>query len=199
MFGSKKLLLGIAFVVALSLCLGVADARANLVLGSAILNGAQEVPPSGSVALGSAAMNVDEDTGLFDFNLFVTGLTSADLVGAGANSTPIHIHSAPAGANGSIVVDVAFQGTIDDIGTTGVKLTVEGGTFGGAQGAVNSDTATNISDLLAGNLYINIHTEAAPGGEIRGQIVPLQIPEPSTVALSALGLLGLAVIRRRRA
>ncbi len=33
-----------------------------------------------------------------------------------------------------------------------------------------SDSQT--ADLLAGKWYVNIHTKANPGGEIRGQVVP---------------------------
>jgi hypothetical protein len=50
--------------------------------------------------------------------------------------------------------------------------------------------------LLAGNLYFNVHTSDHGGGEIRGQI--LLIPEPTTVALLACGLIGMARARVRR-
>lgn len=51
------------------------------------------------------------------------------------------------------------------------------------------------AQLLDGRFYINIHTSANPGGEIRGNLVQA-VPEPTIAALSALGLLSL--VRRRR-
>ena len=57
-------------------------------------------------------------------------------------------------------------------------------------------TATAFNDLLAamtaGKAYLNIHTSAFPGGEIRGFLVPA----PGAAAM--LGLSGLVALRRRR-
>lgn len=54
-------------------------------------------------------------------------------------------------------------------------------------------TAGQESDLLNNLLYINIHSSFEPGGEIRGQLVPV-VPEPSTLGLA---LIGLVLLRRR--
>ncbi len=54
-------------------------------------------------------------------------------------------------------------------------------------GTVANAEAVLIAGLLAGNTYLNIHTTAFPGGEIRGQ---LRVPEPASLLLLASGLLG---------
>ena len=68
-------------------------------------------------------------------------------------------------------------------------------TNGGFSGDVTLSGA-QATALLAGQLYINIHTSTNSGGEIRGQLTA--VPEPSTsAALLAVGALGLAVLCRR--
>ena len=70
-------------------------------------------------------------------------------------------------------------------------LTANGGNVQSAQTAL-------VNGMLAGNSYLNIHTTAFPGGEIRGFLVVT--PEPATLALfgSGLGVVGAMVRRRRR-
>lgn len=62
------------------------------------------------------------------------------------------------------------------------------GTFTGSRAL----TSRQLDDVLAGLTYINVHTEAHTGGEIRGQIV---VPAPATAALLGLAL---TTARRRR-
>ena len=57
-------------------------------------------------------------------------------------------------------------------------------TVGGFSGTVTL-TSEQASALPEGRLYINVHTAANPGGEIRGYLV---VPEPSSMALLATGL-----------
>jgi hypothetical protein len=64
----------------------------------------------------------------------------------------------------------------------------------------NTNVAGAKAALLAGmsngRSYFNIHSTFAPGGEIRGFVEV--VPEPSTYALMATGLLGLGLTVRRR-
>jgi len=65
-------------------------------------------------------------------------------------------------------------------------------------GSVANAEATLINGLLSGLTYLNVHTNAFPGGEIRGFVV--QVPEPETYALLLAGLavIGIAMRKRRR-
>jgi hypothetical protein len=68
-----------------------------------------------------------------------------------------------------------------------------------AGGSLANADATIIANANAGRAYLNIHTSAFPGGEIRGFLV--ETPEPSTYVLMATGLAAVAAAgwRRRRA
>jgi len=61
-------------------------------------------------------------------------------------------------------------------------ITAHGGTVAGAEAALEAG-------LLAGETYLNIHTQQFGGGEIRGILAA--VPEPSTWAMMLLGFAGL--------
>ena len=68
--------------------------------------------------------------------------------------------------------------------------------IGTANPAVGSATisASQETDLLAGLWYVNVHSTAFGGGEIRGQVL---VPEPGMLGLVAVGVLALVVRSRR--
>ncbi|HYK02112.1 MAG TPA: CHRD domain-containing protein [Thermoanaerobaculia bacterium] len=106
------------------------------------LRGDQEVPPVNSTASGGCYGVLDQPATTF----------SLTCVHSVSSATVMHIHRAPAGANG----DIAF-----DLGDPSSPVTA---TWTGM-------TPADISQLLAGDLYLNIHTAGRPSGEIRGQIL----------------------------
>jgi len=110
-------------------------------------SGQEEVPFSDTLATAQASLT---------FNL-VTGDVTGALTTNGITATAAHIHDAYAGMNGGVLVPLAQDGGDPTI------FTVPDG---------SSVDAAGIDRLLAGALYINVHSAAAPGGEIRGQILP---------------------------
>jgi hypothetical protein len=119
----------------------------NLVQFDLMLSGEEEVPSTGSQATAQASFMIDLATGAVEGQLTINGLTA----------TAAHIHDAFAGVNGPILV-----GLVQDAGDPSL-FTVPAGAM--------LDTA-GIDRLLAGALYVNAHSAANPGGEIRGQILP---------------------------
>lgn len=123
----------------------------------------------------------------------------SDLTG---NTSNAHIHGPTANANGNIggtdFVE-ANLGVLINLQASAVAgiTTNPSATGGGISGTTTVGiTAAQEAALLGNRTYLNVHTTANGGGEMRGFLV--QVPEPSTalVTLTALGACGL---RRRRA
>lgn len=122
----------------------------------------------------------DDVTNVLTVNVgWGTGNGFTDLSG---NASAAHIH-----------------GNAVQTGTAGVIFNMSSGlTNSASNGFVNFSTpvlnAQQESDLFAGLWYVNVHTSANPGGEIRGNI----IPEPSSSALLLGAVSMVALFRRRR-
>jgi hypothetical protein len=123
-----------------------------------ILTGAQEVPPVNTIANGTANFQYNAVANTFDLDLFVSGIELTDLT-ALPELTGAHIHVGPPGVNGPIIVNLGIVGW--QVEPAGIRL----------QLAAQPFPAANIADLLAGDTYINVHSTANPGGEVRGQIL----------------------------
>lgn len=125
---------------------------------SATLSGDNEVPPVETEATGEATFELTETEDGLHYEI-----TAENIDGVVA----AHIHCAPDGVNGPVGVTL-FDGdpTIPD-GTL-VEDTVMGPDDGNGCGW--ETLADVVAAMRAGEAYVNVHTEANPAGEIRGQI-----------------------------
>jgi len=110
----------------------------------AILNAASEVPPNDSTGKGSADVSYDTTSKTLSWKV-----TYSDLTGP---ATAAHFHGpAEPGKNAPVVIPFKDASS-------------------GAEGSATL-TDEQAADLLGGKFYINVHTAAHKGGEIRAQVV----------------------------
>lgn len=128
------------------------------------LSGAEEVPPVDTNAQGQLVLQVAKDGQSIDYRLTVANIEEVHMA---------HLHLAPAGVNGGIVVWLYpdapppqhIEGRSDGTLATGTF------TADDLMGALEGKTIADLVDEIeAGNIYANVHTLNHGGGEIRGQV-----------------------------
>jgi hypothetical protein len=138
-----KLRLWLAAALAFAL-LGSGHVLAKTLMLSTELSGQNEAPPNGATATGHADATYDDVTRVLTWHVTYEGLTGP-LVAA-------HIHGpAEPGSNAGII----FEFDPIEISPIDGSATL---------------TEEQAADLLAGRYYVNLHTAAHPGGEIRGNL-----------------------------
>jgi hypothetical protein len=190
---------------------------AAVITYDAILNGASEAPPNASPGTGAALITIDDVLNTMRVQVEFSGLTAV--------VTTSHIHCctavAESGTAGVATVTPTFPGFPSGV-TSGVydhsfdllALTSYRPAFVAANGGTAATAAAALlggfgASVFAGDstAYLNIHTTALPGGEIRGFIRRCEepsgivtkmqnpcesiasVPEPSAIALIALATL----------
>jgi len=108
------------------------------------LAGDHEVPPVKTMGSGSGTITIGAD-------MSVSGsVTTKDVPGIAA-----HIHEGAAGKNGPVIIPLTKSGEGTWMVPAGAKL-----------------SEAQYKAFEAGDLYVNVHTKAHPGGEVRAQLKP---------------------------
>lgn len=123
---------------------------ARPVMLAGTMSGAQTMPPTQSTGTGTMTAKVFPSTRAMTYTIEYTGLSGP--------ATAAHFHG-PAAAGASAGVAAPFAKPASPIS-------------GGA-----TLTEAQLSDVMAGKWYANVHTAANPGGEIRGQLLPGVLPK----------------------
>lgn len=111
---------------------------------AAQLSGAQEVPPVTTDASGQSTIKIAADKS-------VSGMLLVSRI----NATAAHIHQGAKGTNGPVIVPLTKTSDTTFVVPADAKI-----------------TDAQYASYKAGNLYVNVHTAANPGGEIRAQLIP---------------------------
>ncbi len=106
------------------------------------MNANSEVPPNSSKGTGTLTATYDTSTKRLSWKGSYSGLTGP--------ATAAHFHSGESGKNGPVAV----------------PITPNASPFEGSATLTDAQAA----ELMAGKWYVNVHTEANKGGEIRGQV-----------------------------
>lgn len=135
----------IATAVLLSACSALPGTDGGIVeRTSAPLTGAQEVPPVSTAASGRSTITVAADR-----------TVSGSVIVTGMEGMAAHIHQGAAGTNGPVIIPLAKSSAT---------------TFAVPAGSRLSDT--QYAAYMNGGLYVNVHSAAHPGGEVRMQLKP---------------------------
>ena len=136
----------LSVLILLTAFLMVGGAQAATKVFKAAMDGASEVPPTASTGTGAATVTLDTATRRLTWDVTYSGLTGPAMAA--------HIHGpADPGKNAGVVVPL----------TGSLKSPIKGSKV---------LTSAEVADLEAGKYYVNIHTAANKGGEIRGQLMP---------------------------
>ena len=131
-------------VAALAAICSVA-AHAETVKFHATMTGATEVPPKTTDGKGTVEASLDTTTKMLTYDVTYSGLTGPATMG--------HLHGpADPGVNAGVLVPFPAP-------------------LASPIHATATLTDAQVTDLMTGKMYANVHTAANPGGEIRGQMV----------------------------
>ena len=138
------------------------------------MDGLQATTNPGNVGIGTGTIAGDYDdvTNILNYTLTWMDLTS--------DVSVMHFHLGAPGVPGGVELDIPGP-YVSPLTHTDVVL-----------------NASQEANLLAGNWYVNIHTQQFGGGEIRGQVLVEPVPVPAAAWLFGTGLIALVGFARRK-
>jgi CHRD domain len=123
-------------------------AQAKPIDFKADLKGSSEVPPNATTGTGQLTATFDPDTKQLTWKGSYSGLTG--------DATAAHFHGpAEPGKNAGVAVFISTKGA----------------PFSSPFSGSATLTDAQAADLMDGRWYVNVHTAANPGGELRGQLL----------------------------
>lgn len=149
-------------IAAVALMASAVQAQAQVYTWKANLGGSQEAPPVAATAAGGrATVTYDSSTR--------TGTYSIDVYNLPTGVTASHIHVGDVGVSGPVVINfTVVAGTSNDFRISGTFKDTDVV----ARPAQGVNTWDDVRDaMLLGIAYVNVHSQANGGGEIRGQLV----------------------------
>jgi hypothetical protein len=149
-----------ACALALALLVSSTTASAQTVNMMATLSGGEENPAILTGAVGTADVAVDATNRELTVNLRLFNLPTGTTAG--------HIHVAPRGVNGPVVID--FPIPTGRTGDLTLSFRVGAGQLRSRPEIGVNSIDDAIQSIVGGGAYVNIHTSTNPGGEIRGQL-----------------------------
>lgn len=153
-------------------------AHATVSVFTTTLSSAAEAPPNASLGSGTATVSFDDST--FAVSVFESW------AGLSGNVTVNHIHvaSAPGGTGGVV------------LGFPVANPSPPTGSFSGTFTLTNTAFNSLLTSTNAGLAYVNLHSTAFGGGELRGFLAP--VPEASTYAMMLAGIAAMGAAVRRK-
>ncbi len=172
------------FVVSLTCLVMAGSARADLIVLSAVLSGANETPPNTSPATGLSRLTLDTVANTIAWNVTFGGFLGTPTIA--------HFHVGNVGVAGPVLYDIAPTNPYSSPLVGSAALVNKSVSVGGVP--TTFSVADQKQQLLDGLWYTNLHSSRFPGGEARGQLSV--VPVPPAAVLAAVGALTLFGRRR---
>ncbi|MEZ5573016.1 MAG: CHRD domain-containing protein [Halioglobus sp.] len=184
------------------LLFGAMSAQALPLVFTTVLAGTNEAPPNASPGSGNATVTIDNALKTMRLQAAFTNLTGV--------STVAHIHCCtlvPGADNAGVATGVptfpgfpagVTSGSYDWVFDMTASSSYNPSFVTASGGTVAAAFDTLVAGFNAGTAYLNIHSSAYPGGEIRGffQAAREQVPLPGTLVLIVMGIAGMSLGRR---